>query len=80
MLRCQEVIDHFASLPIDDDDLCAECKRLHYCPGQLSLCDEALKGRAWPCTFDDNGCAASCGQMEPIERAEENWVPDARQG
>ena len=47
---------------ISDDDLCAGCRRLDYCPGEISFCSAQVTG-GWPCMWDADGYSASCEEF-----------------
>ena len=76
-ITCHEIQTHPASLGISDDDLCATCANLAYCPGEQSLCKLAAGDeRQWPCTFDNNGYAETCERWIESEDGA-NWAVDS---
>lgn len=60
------------SRSISDDDLCAWCSHLLYCPGELSLCRLILPEGHWPSLCDEDGYAQSC----PSLRRNQHPQPD----
>ena len=67
---------HELSVSISDDDLCADCFELLYCPGDLSLCRDALRKGEWPYLLNRDGYAICCRQFVRIEPGQlANWVP-----
>lgn len=46
---------------ISDDDLCAWCAHLHYCPGETSMC-----AQDWPCERDEDGYSQRCEEVALI--------------
>ena len=56
------------SRSISDDDLCADCKNLHYCPGDLSLCRLATWDSGWPGKSDENDYIIECKLFEELQR------------
>lgn len=53
------------SRSISDDDLCADCHWLAYCPGQNSLCMRH-DGSTWPGTTDADGYVVACNIHKEI--------------
>lgn len=60
-----------AGLSISDDDLCAECQKLIYYPGDSSFCAWEMNGQ-WPAKFDEDGYAVECDKFQKIEKRGEN--------
>ncbi len=61
---------------ISDDDCCADCQLLAYCPGENSVCKQITHGSAssWPAHFDDDGYAVDCAEYAQIENDGDNLV------
>lgn len=73
-----EIQESPSSRSISDDDLCSDCTKLAYCPGQLSLCkkvDPWLRDN-WPCLWDENGYSLSCLEFERVTNKAQNWVKE----
>ena len=60
-----------AALSISDDDLCAECQKLIYYPGNASFCIQEINGQ-WPAKFDNDGYAVECVEFQRIKTYGEN--------
>ena len=55
-------------LGISDDDLCANCSNLLYCPGDLSSCTFGFPGE-----FDEDGYCVDCKHFDKCNPGE-NWA------
>ena len=68
------VQEHPSSLSIADDDICSDCEKLQYCPGDKSLCKEAEESYKWPGEFDGDGRYVSCSvfaQVKAVDKINE---------
>ncbi|WP_337262775.1 MULTISPECIES: hypothetical protein [unclassified Serratia (in: enterobacteria)] len=54
------------SRSISDDDLCAWCSHLCYRPGERSLCRFVEVKGHWPASFDTDGYAQACTELQLI--------------
>lgn len=72
-LNTTEIQERPETLSISDDDLCATCENLAYCPGDNSLCKLAIDEPKWPATFNDDNYAISCDEYREIKNKEDNW-------
>ncbi len=59
-LTAIEIQELPAALSISDDDLCATCTHLAYCPGDNSVCKLAINQSQWPAKFNDDNYSISC--------------------
>jgi|AntDeeMetagen681_2_1112603.scaffolds.fasta_scaffold23276_2 hypothetical protein len=76
-IPCNDLQSHPALLSISDDDLCATCALLAYCPGERSLCRQAANGNSaedWPAEFDEDGYADKCDRYIEINGSDDNVV------
>ena len=71
-----EVSNDPKSRSISDDDLCASCALLAYCPGENSVCRKVAGeyDADWPAEFDEDGYAVECDQFIDIADGGTNWV------
>lgn len=67
--RHAEIQADLSSVMISDDDLCADCKFLQYCPGEKSLCE-----LNWPGETDEDLYYVDCVRFVAIDKVNENWV------